>query len=201
MRHGTETLRKCSWSYEGNFELILVMGWERELNSMRSNLPLFLSSLVVERSVVHWLVVGSNPTWGDLNHSEFFNSEWKGLFWPTPPPPPPPTPLSPIQPCNSKSILQTINCACLIMWPLHVTQKWDDMLKIRNNLVLFPYTIMDNLTKGSTKSKHILSLSWYHKKNGIYSWHLLISLHFNKFLYHKSKPLTLLGPDLGNLYT
>ena len=79
------------------------------------------------------------------------------------------------------------------MWPLHVTQKWDDMLKIRNNLVLFPYTIMDNLTKGSTKSKHILSLSWYHKKNGIYSWHLLISLHFNKFLIIRASLLPFWG--------
>ena len=82
MRHGTEPLRRSSRSYEGNFELILVMGWERELNSMRSNLPLFLSSSVVERSAVNWLVVGSNPTWGDLIHSEFFNSEWKGSLWP-----------------------------------------------------------------------------------------------------------------------
>lgn len=37
---------------------------------MRSNLPLFLSSSVVERSAVNRLVVGSNPTWGDLIHSE-----------------------------------------------------------------------------------------------------------------------------------
>ena len=51
------------------------MGWERELNSMRSNLLLFLSSSVVERSAVNRLVVGSNPTWGDLIDSEFFNSE------------------------------------------------------------------------------------------------------------------------------
>ncbi len=42
---------------------------------MRSNLPLFLSSSVVERSAVNRLVVGSNPTWGDLIHCEFFNSE------------------------------------------------------------------------------------------------------------------------------
>ena len=32
---------------------------------MGSNPPLFLSSSVVERSAVNWLVVGSNPTWGD----------------------------------------------------------------------------------------------------------------------------------------
>lgn len=43
---------------------------------MRSNLPLFLSSSVVERSAVNRLVVGSNPTWGDLIHSELKNSEW-----------------------------------------------------------------------------------------------------------------------------
>jgi hypothetical protein len=42
---------------------------------MRSNLPLFLSSSVVERSAVNRLVVGSNPTWGDLIHSELTNSE------------------------------------------------------------------------------------------------------------------------------
>lgn len=42
---------------------------------MRSNLPLFLSSSVVERSAVNRLVVGSNPTWGDLIHSELKNSE------------------------------------------------------------------------------------------------------------------------------
>lgn len=36
---------------------------------MRSSLPLFLSSSVVERSAVNRLVVGSNPTWGDLIHS------------------------------------------------------------------------------------------------------------------------------------
>ena len=42
---------------------------------MRSNLPLFLNSSMVERSAVNWLVVVSNPTWGDLIHSEFFNSE------------------------------------------------------------------------------------------------------------------------------
>ena len=82
MRHGAEPLRRSSGGYKGNFELILVMGWERELNSMRSNLLLFLSSSVVERSAVNWLVVGSNPTWGDLIHSEFFNSEWKGSLWP-----------------------------------------------------------------------------------------------------------------------
>ena len=75
MRHVREPLRKSSGSYEGSFELILVMGWERELNSMRSNLLLFLSSSVVERSAVNRLVVGSNPTWGDLIDSEFFNSE------------------------------------------------------------------------------------------------------------------------------
>lgn len=40
---------------------------------MRYNLPLFLSSSAVERSAVNRLVVGSNPTWGDLIHSEFFN--------------------------------------------------------------------------------------------------------------------------------
>ena len=82
MRHVREPLRRSSRSYEGNFELILVMGWERELNSIRSNLPLFLSSSVVERSAVNRLVVGSNPTWGDLIHSELKNSEWKGLLWP-----------------------------------------------------------------------------------------------------------------------
>ena len=82
MRHGAEPLRRSSGGYKGNFELILVMGWERELNSMRSNLLLFLSSSVVERSAVNWLVVGSNPTWGDFIHSEFFNSEWKGSLWP-----------------------------------------------------------------------------------------------------------------------
>ena len=81
MRDGTKTLRRSSGSYEGNFELILVMGWDRELNSMRSNLPLFLSSSVVERSAVNWLVVGSNPTWGDLIRSELKNSEWKGSLW------------------------------------------------------------------------------------------------------------------------
>ena len=81
MRHGTEPLRRSSWSYEGSFGLILFMGWERELNSMRSNLPLFLSSSVVERLAVNWLVVGSNPTWGDLIHSELKNSEWKGSLW------------------------------------------------------------------------------------------------------------------------
>ncbi|KAH0653483.1 hypothetical protein KY289_031161 [Solanum tuberosum] len=75
MRHVREPLRRSSGSYEGSFELILVMGWERELNSMRSNLLLFLSSSVVERSAVNRLVVGSNPTWGDLIDSEFFNSE------------------------------------------------------------------------------------------------------------------------------
>ena len=42
---------------------------------MRSNLLLFLSSSVVERSAVNRLVVGSNPTWGDLIHSELKNSE------------------------------------------------------------------------------------------------------------------------------
>ena len=31
---------------------------------------------MVERSAVNRLVVGSNPTWGDLIHSEFFNSEY-----------------------------------------------------------------------------------------------------------------------------
>jgi hypothetical protein len=41
---------------------------------MRSNLPLFLSSSVVERSAVNRLVVGSNPTWGDLIDSELTNS-------------------------------------------------------------------------------------------------------------------------------
>ena len=82
MRHGGEPLPRSSGSYEGSFELILVMGWEREWNSTRSNLPLFLSSSVVERSAVNRLVVGSNPTWGDLIHSEFFNSEWKGSLWP-----------------------------------------------------------------------------------------------------------------------
>ena len=82
MRHGREPLRRSSGSYEGSFELILVMGWERELNSMRSNLLLFLSSSVVERSAVNWLVVGSNPTWGDWIDSEICNSEWKGLLWP-----------------------------------------------------------------------------------------------------------------------
>ena len=82
MRHGTEPLRRSSGSYEGNLELILVMGWERELNSLRPNLPLFLSSSVVERSAVNRLVVGSNPTWGDLIHSELKNSEWKGSLWP-----------------------------------------------------------------------------------------------------------------------
>lgn len=65
MRHGTEPLRRSSGSYEGSFGLILVMGWEWELNSMRSNLPLFLSSSVVERSAVNRLVVGSNPIRGD----------------------------------------------------------------------------------------------------------------------------------------
>ena len=75
MRHVREPLRISSGSYEGSFELILVMVWERELNSMRSNLLLFLSSSVVERSAVNRLVVGSNPTWGDLIDSEFFNSE------------------------------------------------------------------------------------------------------------------------------
>ena len=57
-------------------------GLRTRMNSMRSNLSLFLSSSVVERSAVNWLVVGSNPTWGDLIHSEFFNSEWKGSLWP-----------------------------------------------------------------------------------------------------------------------
>ncbi|KAH0653486.1 hypothetical protein KY289_031164 [Solanum tuberosum] len=56
MRHVREPLRRSSGSYEGSFELILVMGWERELNSMRSNLLLFLSSSVVERSAVNRLV-------------------------------------------------------------------------------------------------------------------------------------------------
>ena len=101
--------------------------------------------------------------------------------------PPPPPCFSPVQPWNSKSILQTINCACLIMWPLHVTQKWDDMLKIRNNLVLFPYTIMDNLTKGSTKSKHILSLSRYHKKmEYIHDICLLVYILTNFFIIRAS---------------
>ena len=40
-----------------------------ENRTMRSNPPLFLSSSVVERSAVNRLVVGSNPTWGDLIHS------------------------------------------------------------------------------------------------------------------------------------
>ena len=75
MRHGTEPLRRSSGSYEGNLELILVMGLERELYSLRPNSPLFLSSSVVERSAVNRLVVGSNPTWGDLIHSELKNSE------------------------------------------------------------------------------------------------------------------------------
>ncbi|KAM3301014.1 hypothetical protein P3S67_015514 [Capsicum chacoense] len=55
--------------------LILVMGWEQELNSMRSNLLLFLSSSVIEWSVVNRLVVGFNLTWGDLIDSELKNSE------------------------------------------------------------------------------------------------------------------------------
>ncbi|KAF8047148.1 hypothetical protein N665_0454s0009 [Sinapis alba] len=38
MRHGTEPLRRSYGGYEGNFE---------------SNLPLFLSSSVVERSAVN----------------------------------------------------------------------------------------------------------------------------------------------------
>lgn len=82
MRHGREPLWRNLTSYEGNFEFLLVMGWERELNSIRSNFPLFLSSSVVERSAVNWLVVGSNPTWGDWMDSEICNSEWKGLLWP-----------------------------------------------------------------------------------------------------------------------
>jgi hypothetical protein len=40
---------------------------------MRSNLSLFLSSSVVERSAVNRLVVGSNPTWGDFINSAFFH--------------------------------------------------------------------------------------------------------------------------------
>lgn len=45
---------------------------------MRSNLALFLSSSVVERSAVNRLVVGSNPTWGDWIPSELMNLEGKG---------------------------------------------------------------------------------------------------------------------------
>ena len=82
MRHGTEPLRRNYGSYERSFGLILFMGWERELNSRRSNPPLFLSSSVVERSAVNWLVVGSNPTWGDFIDSEICNSEWMGSLWP-----------------------------------------------------------------------------------------------------------------------
>lgn len=47
---------------------------------MRSNFPMFLSSSVVERSAVNRLVVGSNPTWGDLILSELKNSEGKGVL-------------------------------------------------------------------------------------------------------------------------
>ena len=47
---------------------------------MRYDFPLFLSSSVVERSAVNRLVVGSNPTWGDLIPSKFLNSEGKGLL-------------------------------------------------------------------------------------------------------------------------
>ena len=44
---------------------------------MRSNPPFFLNSSVVERSAVNRLVVGSNPTWGDLIHSE--ERLWQGI--------------------------------------------------------------------------------------------------------------------------
>ena len=37
---------------------------------MRYNLSLFLSSSIVERAIVNLLVIGSNPTWGDLIHSK-----------------------------------------------------------------------------------------------------------------------------------
>ena len=57
-----------------------VIGWSKERESASLS-PLFLSSSVVERSAVNWLVVGSNPTWGDLIHSELKNSEWKGSLW------------------------------------------------------------------------------------------------------------------------
>ena len=40
---------------------------------MRSNLPLLLSSSVVEQSAVNRPVLSSNPTWGDLIHSKLKN--------------------------------------------------------------------------------------------------------------------------------
>lgn len=72
-----ELLWRSFGGYEGNFEFILVMGWEWELNFMRFNFLLFFSSLVVEWLVVNWLVVGLNFIWGDLIYFEFKNLECK----------------------------------------------------------------------------------------------------------------------------
>ena len=57
-------------------------GLRTRIELYKINLLLFLSSSVVERSAVNWLVNGSNPTWRDLIHFELKNSEWKGLLWP-----------------------------------------------------------------------------------------------------------------------
>uniref|UniRef100_M1CTY6 Uncharacterized protein n=1 Tax=Solanum tuberosum TaxID=4113 RepID=M1CTY6_SOLTU len=56
------------------------MGWERELNSMRSNLLLFLSSSVVERSAVNRLgflkKYARNESKGNDNNENAPNRSW-----------------------------------------------------------------------------------------------------------------------------
>ncbi|MCD7473249.1 hypothetical protein HAX54_014974 [Datura stramonium] len=56
MKHVKRATTKKFRELQRKLELILVMGWGWELNSMRSNLLLFLSSSVVERSAVSRLV-------------------------------------------------------------------------------------------------------------------------------------------------
>ena len=53
-----------------------VIGWSKERESASLS-PLFLSSSVIERLAVNWLVVGSNPTWGE-NQKDFWNKTQTG---------------------------------------------------------------------------------------------------------------------------
>jgi len=48
-----DPFRACQFVYKRGFGLVMFTGWERELNSRRSNLLLFLSSSMVEWAVVH----------------------------------------------------------------------------------------------------------------------------------------------------
>ena len=65
---------RCMWKRVTN---PFLFGHRLVQRTRVSFLPLFLSSSVVEWSAVNWLVVGSNPTWGE-NQKDFWNKTQTG---------------------------------------------------------------------------------------------------------------------------